>query len=450
MAKGVTMLKHCLLTISLLLLINQCLAASLQEVYELSVANDPELAAAQASFKAQKELIIQRKAGLLPSVSIGGSSTVGERWILSSNFPSEPSGSHGWNASLSQPIFRVDSWYRFRQGQDIKAQATANFAVAQQALIVRVTESYLRILEAQAALTSAKAERDAVKRQLDQVQQRFDVGLVAITDVLEAQAAYDSSIVSVIEQEGAQSISFEALLRLTGKTISEISGIIEEMPISAPNPNTVEDWIEKALSNNYSLIAANEGLKISQKDVKIARSGHLPIINANAVWSHNVTEGRTFLGSKTNNRSYSININIPLYQGGQIRSGARQALYNLDSAQENFDYLQRTVVENTRNLFTAIKTDVARVRARQRSIESSQSALEATRTGYEVGTRNIVEVLQAQRQLYLAQFQYASARYQYIRDNIRLKEIVGNLSPSDVYSLDKYIKLDGSVKRLPQ
>ena len=444
------MLKHCLLTISLLLLINQCLAASLQEVYELSVANDPELAAAQASFKAQKELIIQRKAGLLPSVSIGGSSTVGERWILSSNFPSEPSGSHGWNASLSQPIFRVDSWYRFRQGQDIKAQATANFAVAQQALIVRVTESYLRILEAQAALTSAKAERDAVKRQLDQVQQRFDVGLVAITDVLEAQAAYDSSIVSVIEQEGAQSISFEALLRLTGKTISEISGIIEEMPISAPNPNTVEDWIEKALSNNYSLIAANEGLKISQKDVKIARSGHLPIINANAVWSHNVTEGRTFLGSKTNNRSYSININIPLYQGGQIRSGARQALYNLDSAQENFDYLQRTVVENTRNLFTAIKTDVARVRARQRSIESSQSALEATRTGYEVGTRNIVEVLQAQRQLYLAQFQYASARYQYIRDNIRLKEIVGNLSPSDVYSLDKYIKLDGSVKRLPQ
>ncbi|MAI42605.1 MAG: channel protein TolC [Gammaproteobacteria bacterium] len=450
MAKGVTMLKHCLLTISLLLLINQCLAASLQEVYELSVANDPELAAAQASFKAQKELTIQRKAGLLPSVSIGGSSTVGERWILSSNFPSEPSGSHGWNASLSQPIFRVDNWYRFRQGQDIKAQAAANFAVAQQALIVRVTESYLRILEAQAALTSAKAERDAVKRQLDQVQQRFDVGLVAITDVLEAQAAYDASIVSVIEQEGAQSISFEALLRLTGKTISEISGIIEEMPITAPNPNTVEDWIEKALSNNYSLIAANEGLKISQKDVKIARSGHLPIINANAVWSHNVTEGRTFLGSKTNNRSYSININIPLYQGGQIRSGARQALYNLDSAQENFDYLQRTVVENTRNLFTAIKTDVARVRARQRSIESSQSALEATRTGYEVGTRNIVEVLQAQRQLYLAQFQYASARYQYIRDNIRLKEIVGNLSPSDVYSLDKYIKLDGSVKRLPQ
>ena len=139
-----------------------------------------------------------------------------------------------------------------------------------------------------------------------------------------------------------------------------------------------------------------------------------------------------------------------MYQGGQVRSASRQAVFNLASAQENFDYLQRTTVENTRNLFTAIKTDVARVRARERSIESSQSALDATKTGYQVGTRNIVEVLQAQRQLYLAQFQYASARYQYIRDNIRLKEIVGNLSPADVYSLDQFVEVESTIKRLSQ
>ena len=191
-------------------------------------------------------------------------------------------------------------------------------------------------------------------------------------------------------------------------------------------------------------------MRAAEKDVQIARSGHLPTINASAVWSHNVTEGRTFLGSKTNTRSYSINVNLPLYQGGQVRSASRQAVFNLASAQENFDYLQRTTVENTRNLFTAIKTDVARVRARERSIESSQSALDATITGYQVGTRNIVEVLQAQRQLYLAQFQYASARYQYIRDNIRLKEIVGNLSPADVYSLDQFVEVESTIKRLSQ
>ena len=186
-------------------------------------------------------------------MSLGGGSTVGERWILSNDVPSEPSGSHGWSASLSQPIFRIDSWYRFRQGKDIRAQAAANFAIAQQELIVRVLESYLTILESQAALTSAKAERDAVKRQLDQVQQRFDVGLVAITDVLEAQAAYDTSIVTVIEREGAQSISFEALLRLTGKTILQVSGIVEELPITNPDPKSVENWIEQALTHNFRL-----------------------------------------------------------------------------------------------------------------------------------------------------------------------------------------------------
>ena len=151
------MLKHCFFTVSLLFLTNQCFSATLGEIYELAIANDPEVAAAEASFKAQEEITIQRRGGLLPSVTLGGGSTVGERWILSNDIPSEPSGSHGWSASLSQPIFRIDSWYRFKQGKDIRAQAAANFAIAQQELIVRVLESYLTILESQAALTSAKA-----------------------------------------------------------------------------------------------------------------------------------------------------------------------------------------------------------------------------------------------------------------------------------------------------
>lgn len=429
---------------------NQSFAASLQDIYELAVANDPELAAAEATFKSQSEVTVQTRAGLLPNISVSGSSGVGERWILNSDFPSEPSGSHGWNASLNQPIFRVDTWYRFRQAKDIKAQAAANFAAAQQALIVRVAESYLSILEAQALLTSARSDRDASKRQLEQVQQRFDVGLVAITDVLEAQAAFDDSTVTVIEQEGFQNTSFEALLRLTGNPISEVSGIVDEMPVNPPEPDNVDAWIERALVNNYALIAAREGLKASEKDVKIARAGHYPTINASAGWQHNVSKGRSFLGSKTNNRSYGISINIPVYQGGQVRSGTRQAQYGLDAAQQNFDFQQRTVVENTRNFFTDINTDVARVRARQRSIESRESALDATRTGYEVGTRNIVEVLQAQQQLYLAQYQYASARYQYVRNNLRLKEIVGSLSPDDIYALGKFIAPAEPVKRVNQ
>ena len=426
-------------------------AATLQEIYELAVQNDPELAAAQASFKAQSEFITQSRAAFLPSVSMGGStSNSRSRVLIPEDRPWNQYNSHNWNLSLQQPLFRMESWFLFRQAKNVEAQAMAQLAADQQALILRVAESYLAILEAQAALISSNAERNAVKRQLEQVQQRFDVGLVAITDVLESRAAFDTSTVSVIESEAAQNISFEALLRLTGQPITTISSLIDEIPIENPEPDNVEDWIQKAVSQNYALIVSREGLRIAEKDVKIARSGHYPSINSSISWGHNATGGgNSFFGSKSDSYSMSVNINIPLYSGGAVSSRARRSGFLLEQAQQNFDLQQRTIVENTRTLFTAIITDVARVRARLRGMESSQSALNATQTGYEVGTRNIVDVLLAQRQLYLSQFQYASARYQYIRNNLRLKQTVGSLSPDDIQAINRFIDVSTVERVIP-
>ncbi len=426
-------------------------AATLQDIYELAVQNDPELAAAQASFKAQGEIVTQRRAALLPSVSMSGSSSNSKsRVLIPIVSPWNDFNSHNWNLSLQQTLFRMESWFLFRQAKNIEAQAMAQLASDQQALILRVAESYLAILEAQAALISSNAERNAVKRQLEQVQQRFDVGLVAITDVLESRAAFDTSTVSVIESEAAQNISFEALLRLTGQPIITISSLIDEIPIINPEPDNVDDWIRKAVNQNYSLIVAREGLRIAEKDVKIARSGHYPSINSSISWGHNATGGgNSFFGRKSDSHSMSVNINIPLYTGGAVRSGVRRAGFVLEQAQQNFDLQQRTIVENTRTLFTAIITDVARVRARLRGMESSQSALNATQTGYEVGTRNIVDVLLAQRQLYLSQFQYASAKYQYIRNNLRLKQTVGTLSPDDISAINGFIDVSTVERVIP-
>ena len=426
-------------------------AATLQDIYELAVQNDPELAAAQASFKAQGEIVTQRRAALLPSVSMSGSSSNSKsRVLIPIVSPWNDFNSHNWNLSLQQTLFRMESWFQFRQAKNIEAQAMAQLASDQQALILRVAESYLAILEAQAALISSNAERNAVKRQLEQVQQRFDVGLVAITDVLESRAAFDTSTVSVIESEAAQNISFEALLRLTGQPIITISSLIDEIPIINPEPDNVDDWIRKAVNQNYSLIVAREGLRIAEKDVKIARSGHYPSINSSISWGHNATGGgNSFFGRKSDSHSMSVNINIPLYTGGAVRSGVRRAGFVLEQAQQNFDLQQRTIVENTRTLFTAIITDVARVRARLRGMESSQSALNATQTGYEVGTRNIVDVLLAQRQLYLSQFQYASAKYQYIRNNLRLKQTVGTLSPDDISAINGFIDVSTVERVIP-
>ena len=426
-------------------------AATLEEIYNLAVVNDPQLGAAQAVFLSRNEVVAQSRAGILPNLAVRGQ-TSDNRRILPSN-PQPPTNrfnDHGWQAILSQPIFRLDRWYQFQLSKNLQAEAIANFAAEQQDLLVRVSETYFSILESEDALSATNAERDAVQRQLEQVNQRFDVGLVAITDVLEAQARHDSSTVNVIEAEGLQSTSFEPLVRLTGKRLQDVSGLSEEFPIRYPEPENEDAWVETALQNNYSLTAARERLRSSERNLQVAKSGHYPTIDAEVSYNHQVSGSINFIGNKIDQRTMALNINVPIYQGGLTRSLVKQAVYDLEASQQNRDLIQRQVVESTRNLYTAIITDVARVRARIRGIESSQSALDATQTGYEVGTRNIVDVLNAQQALYLSQFQYASARYQYVLDTLRLKQSVGTLNPDDLYELNQFIDENITISRTTQ
>ncbi len=448
------------LLISALFSAQAVLAASLAEVYELAIENDPQLAAARAGYKAQREVISQARARLLPSVSASVTTTQTKRTspeIVEDG--TSPGGftvenqtqnfnDHRWSAQLNQPVFDLSRWFAFQQSKEIEAQASANLAAEQQELIFRVADNYFSILEAQDRLSAAIAERDAVKRQLEQVQQRFDVGLVAITDVLESTAAFDTSTVGVIEAEGAQVITFETLVRLTGQIIDEIDGLAEAFPVEYPEPRDEEAWVDGALANNYELVAARHSLESARRDVQIAKSGHLPTVNANVTYSESESGASSIFSGQTETHSAALTLNVPVFTGLATRSQTREASFRLDQAQRNFDLTRRTIVENTRNLYSAINTDVARVRARLRGIESSQSALDATQTGYEVGTRNIVDVLLAQQRLFAAQFQFASARYQYIRDTLRLKQIVGTLSPEDIYDLNQFIIASESVEKI--
>ncbi len=434
--------------IASLLTTAQLQAATLEEIYNLAVENDPQLGAAQATFLSRNEIVTQSRAGILPNVVVQGRTSDNRRTLPTNpRPPTARFNDHGWQAVLTQPVFRLDRWYQFQQSKNIQAQAVANFAAEQQALLVRVAESYFSILEREAALASTNADRDAVQRQLEQVQQRFDVGLVAITDVLEAQARFDDSTVNVIEAEGAQSTSFEPLLRLTGSPIEEVAGLTDEFPVRYPEPQNEEAWVNTALENNYSIIAAREKLRSAERGLQLARSGHYPTIDAQVSYGHQVTGSVDFIGAKTNQRSMSLSMNLPIYQGGSVRSGVKQAGYELTAAQEELDLITRQTVESTRNLYTAVNTDVARVRARLRGIESSQSALDATQTGYEVGTRNIVDVLNAQQALFRSQFQFAQAKYQYVLDTLRLKQVVGTLNPDDLYDLNNFIDQNITVSR---
>ncbi len=464
------MKSHCLLiifTFAFLLWTHSAGAANIADAYADAKAHDPVLGAARAGLSASAQRVPQARSALLPNVSVVGSSSWNERSFPSPAFdfqtgqpirdpvtgrplrtPDQNFNEHQWQAQLRQPLLNLESWFDYRSSQKGVESAEWEFASIEQQLIVRTVVAYLNVLRAEDLLDSAEAAEAAVKRQLEQVQQRFDVGLVAITDVLEAQAGYDSAVVVRVQAAGDHDIFFETLRTLTGAPYTSIDRIAESLPVVDPAPSNEEEWVTAALATNLSIRSANAQLQAAERTLRARRSGHLPTIDATVSTSHFVTGGSAFLGSKIDQDVYAVSINVPIYQGGLTSSRAREARSLADQSRQLLLDRQLTVSRDTRNLFRAVATDVVRVKARLRAIASSESALEATETGYEVGTRNIVDVLQAQNRLYSSQFDYADSRYNYITDLMLLKQTAGTLEPADLEDLNRYADPNDTVDQL--
>jgi outer membrane protein len=322
-------------------------------------------------------------------------------------------------------------------------------AAQEQDLIVRVVQAYLNILRAQDRLDTTNAEITAVKRQLEQVQQRFDVGLVAITDVLESQAAYDNAVVRGIQAEGDYAITYETLSTLTGQSYDALNRLSDALPIVNPDPFDEETWVSAAMSTNHGINSASAQLTAARRDIRAKQAGHLPTVDATVTQAQSVTGGQNFFGTDTTEQTiYGLQLTVPLYTGGLTRSRARQANATAERAQELLLSQQLNVTRDTRNLYKSVTTDVIRVRARLKAIRSAQSALEATQTGYEVGTRNIVDVLQAQQRLYSSQFDYADSRYNYLLNLMRLKQVAGTLDAEDLKELNSFMDPNDQVQRV--
>ena len=438
-------------------------AIDIADAYRDALQNDPVLGAAQASFTARKELIPQARANLLPSLSMSGSTSWNER-----SFPVPPrldfnpdSPTFGtvapvadqnfnerqWAAQLNQPIVNVSGWFTWLGAKASVEGAQAQLAEAHQGLIVRVVQAYLNVLRAQDRLDASLAREAAVNRQLEQVQQRFDVGLVAITDVLEAQAGYDNAVVDRIQADGDRYIFFETLHTLIGERHESLDRLSESLPIVNPEPLNEEQWVSTALDTNHGILAARAQLQAANRTVAARRAGHLPTVDGSVTRSHYVTGGASFLANKINTTTWSLSMTMPIYQGGFTNSRTKEARALAEQAREELLNQQLTVSRDTRNLFQAVATDVVRVGARLKAIASSRSALEATETGYEVGTRNIVDVLQAQQRLFSSQFDYADSRYNYVIDLMQLKQSAGILAEEDLIELNRFADASATVTR---
>jgi outer membrane protein len=423
-----------------------CLASSLSysdtlaDIYETALKTDPSLKIAQANYRANMEVEHQAFAAMLPQVqasaTLANSNTDTLNTVTNFNTPSD-TDTTTYNLSVDQNLFDLSAWFNFKRGKSISKQAEAQLAADQQDLIVRVATAYFDVLRAQDNLEAAKAEERATKRSLEQTQQRFEVGLIAVTDVHEARSVYDTTVVQRLSYEDALGTALESLSILTGQNHNNLWQLKQDFPIVNPEPTQSDQWVDFALENNYALKAAMHNMEASKQNAKSKKMSHAPTVTGSYDYYDYEYDyqDNTTADLDVDNNIWSITLSVPLYSGGSVSSARRQAYEQYNAALEQQINTQRTVIRDARSSYITVTTGVQRVKARSQSIVSASSALDATQAGYEVGTRNIVDVLNAQRSLYTALRDYANSRYDYIINMLALKQAAGMLAPSDIYDI---------------
>jgi outer membrane protein len=434
-------------------------AASLLEVYQQALQSDPLIHEAEARRLAALEAVPQARGALFPQINAEGSweqrnssgTSIGEDesgnpGTFSRKFTDEVTG---WNVGLRQTLFRWDQVVNLKQAHKFVARAEADREAAQQDLMIRVAARYFDVLGAEDRLTSIHADRLAIARQLEQAKQRFDVGLIAITDVQESQAAYDQAIASEIQAKRELATSREFLREITGEYVSTLSAPIENFPLPDPNPADERSWINLAMGQNLALVSSRLDEQIARHEISFRRTGHYPTIDFVAGYGESdATRSNQFvngipvpdLPSDGHGDSIRLEVSLPIFAGGRTSSRVREAVYLHRASREQLQRVTRETERATRDAYLGVLSEISRVKALKQAVESSRTALEATQAGFDVGTRTIVDVLNSQRALYLAITNYYQSRYVYIGNVLLLKQAAGTLQIQDLEQIDAYLE----------
>jgi len=448
-------------------------AENLVEVYQDAVKNDPLIREAEARREAALEVKPQARGLLLPQININGqwaqsdsdSNSTFTQAVDPDNDPNTPpviaivnnqqaTDQDFWNyqAEATQTLFRWDQWQQLKRADAQVALAEANYRAAQQDLLLRVSQAYFDVLAAEDTLSAAEATLQAFTRQLEQAEKRFEVGLIAITDVQESRAAHDSATAAVIAAKRVLASTQEVLRELTGEAYQTLTKPAEEMPLDQPQPADEESWVAQALEQNLNVIAARLGVDVAKRNVKIAQAGHMPTVDlfanrtefdANSTQINNGLEGPA--DSDQTDDTYGVRVNIPIFAGGATQSRVREQVYLHRAERERLEGAIRRAERDTRDAYLGVLAEKARVTALNQSVKSNQTALEATEAGFEVGTRTTVDVLDARRRLFEAQRDYARSRYDYLINFVRLKSAAGVLAPADLQSINGFLTTPTTV-----
>jgi outer membrane protein len=442
-------------------------AADLMAVYQRALQNDPQLREAEANRLAALESKPQALSALLPQLSGSGVVTkerdTGRSNLVQSvtvpggsnfleSFPFDghtTTHSHKWGADLRQNLFRWENWVALQRADAQVAQAEADYQAAQQDLISRVAQRYFDVLAAEDVLDAQQGALASVSRQLEQAEKRYEVGLIAITDVQEARASHDSSAAAVIAAKRQVSSAQELLREITGDLFDTLARPSEPFELTNPDPVSEDRWVDMALQQNLSLVSSRLAADIARENVSSARGGHYPSIDLVAS-GYKVTNGATSTNSDgspygssaldQNQRTIGVQVTFPLYSGGMVSSLVRQATYQQRAAKERVERVARQTEHDARDSYLGVLSEISRVKALRRAVESNTTALDATEAGYEAGTRTAVEVLESRRLWIQAQTDYSRSRYDYMINMLKLQQAAGILSEQSLNQLNVLLK----------
>src|SRR6516162_9449400 len=447
-------------------------AKDLIGVFEDAVHNDPVIRQADANRLAARESKPQALSALLPQLN----GTAGITRDHASGFQSQilqvgtgnppqlvPTRTadqidntiQQWALNLRQNLFSWSNWMALKAASHEVAQAEANYASAEQQLILRVSQAYFSVLSAIDTLSADQTSLEAISRQLDQANKRFEVGLIAITDVEDAKAARDTAASTVIAAKRTLATAEDQLQEITGQKYDALAKPGPDMPLNNPEPADQDRWVNISLEQNLTLISSRLQADIARENVRVAQGGHLPTLDLVAGRSWNYTssdqifDGTPFsnVDSKVNDRQIGLQFTLPIYSGGLTQSKVRQAQYQWIAAKEGMVQSSRATERQARDAYLGVISGIARVKALRQALESSDTALKATEAGYEVGTRTAVDLLNARQKLVQAQTDYSGSRYDYIVSVVQLRLAAGTLDRPELASVNNW--LTSSAQTVP-
>ena len=442
-------------------------AEDLLQTYELARQADPQLAAAESNRLAVKEGAVQTRAAMLPQLDGTASITRGRNYnrgdvqrnadgTISGGDSDTESTTRGTQVQLSQMVYDRGNFTRHKSAKALSQAADFQLAASGNDLTTRTSASYFNVLIALESLAAAEAAETALKKQFDYASKRLEVGLAPITDVHEARAQYDSARANTILARNAVEDSYQALAEITGQQVRNIKGLPKDYQPSMPEATGVENWVTTAVENNPALRAKDLQVQSTEADVETARAGHWPRLYLSGSYGDSETWGdRSVLDTTRDidSRSFGpavgLTLSVPIFSGGAVQSGVRQALARRDVAQDELEQQKRALVRNTRNAYQTLVASISEVEARRLALVSAQAAYDASQVGLEVGTRTVLDVLQNQNNLFTAQLEFARARYNHLQSRLLLEQAAGTLDIADVQDVNRLLTVDAEAQVAP-